>query len=176
MLSPTNTPFYYSNRTTIFTGISDRALALAAPIIAFWSLSITFHLFDISGWKWLEQYRIHESSEVTSRNRASRSQVIFAVLLQQVIQTALGIFWMSADASGAEFSHTEKMEQIASTLTNVVQWSFGQRIAKIFLDSQGTASVYVLYWWAIPIAQFFFAMSVHFILTSYHIITFLNNH
>jgi hypothetical protein len=41
-----------------------------------------FHLLDFAtAWRWLAPYRIHEA-EVAVRNRASRAQVLRAVLVQ----------------------------------------------------------------------------------------------
>jgi sphinganine C4-monooxygenase len=84
--------------------------------------------------------------------------VVWAVLLQQLIQTALGWFWMSADASITEPTHREKMEGIAQFLTTAAMWIFGERLGQSLLESQGAALVYMLYWWGIPTSQFFFAM------------------
>jgi hypothetical protein len=155
---PTETPFYYSPRPSLISGISDRALALTAPIVAFWALSLTFHLLDVSDWKWLHKYRIHESAEVRSRNRASRSEVVRAVLLQQLIQTVLGFLWMSSDASSKEYDHKDKMEDIARVFVAAVGWVFGERTAEQMLMLHGPTSIYFIYWWGIPAVQFLLAM------------------
>jgi len=157
---PDCTPFYYSNRPSLLAGISDQTLALAAPIISFWALSLAFHLLDTSQWQWLEQYRIHESSEVRSRNRASRVQVVLAVILQQIIQSALGFFWMSPDASSTKINHQHKMQSIASKLASAAMWVFDEHTGKYLMHSHGPSLVYVVYWWGLPLVQFLFAMCV----------------
>src|SRR5271170_1616512 len=130
---PDDTPFYHCSRPSLLTGISDQVLALVGPVIAYWALSLLFHFLDTSGWRWLEKYRIHESSEVQSRNRASRSQVIWAVLLQQATQTTLGLYWISGDT--AEINHREKMENIARFLESAAKRVFGMHARKLLLDS-----------------------------------------
>jgi sphinganine C4-monooxygenase len=150
-------PFYYVHRPSLVSGISDHILALASPIIAYWAFSLLFHFLDISGWQWLEKYRIHESKEVQSRNRASPSQVVWGVLLQQLIQTTLGLYWLSGDSEGVQINHQEKMEEIARFLVSVARLVSGTRVPEI-LPSAQDASVYFLYWWGIPFLQFFLAM------------------
>ncbi|GLB43434.1 putative fatty acid hydroxylase superfamily protein [Lyophyllum shimeji] len=150
----TAVPFYYSHKPTVIAAVPDQHLALAAPVLAYWSLSLFFHCLDISGWKWLEKYRIHDSAEVATRNRATRSQVIWAVLLQQVIQTVLGLFWLTNEAPVA--NHQEKIRAIALQLQPLVELVVGTQNAHTLLpDLAWTA-----YWWAIPTFQFLFAMFV----------------
>ncbi|KAG6856572.1 hypothetical protein H0H87_003072 [Tephrocybe sp. NHM501043] len=126
-------PFYYSFSPSLITGIRDSHLALASPIIAYWGLSLFFHFLDISGWKWLEKYRIHESVEVQSRNRATRTEVVWAVILQHAIQTVLGLFWLSAEGEPVDHQN---------------------------IQAVGPDLVYYVYWWAIPTLQFFAAMFI----------------
>jgi sphinganine C4-monooxygenase len=154
-LRPTDVPFYYSFRRSLIVGFSDHALALAAPIFAYWFLSLTFHYLDTSGWKWLEKYRIHDSVEVRSRNLASRSQVVWAVLLQQVIQTLLGLVWMSEEASRG-VNHGEKMDDIIAILEPLMRLAVGAEVSRSLLPS----AVYFVYWWVIPSFQFLAAMYV----------------
>ncbi|KAH9981970.1 fatty acid hydroxylase superfamily-domain-containing protein [Russula compacta] len=88
-------PIYYSPAPSLLSSLSDPLLAVLAPLPAYWLTSGLFHLLDLSDWRWLARYRIHDSAEVASRNRVSRLQVLRAVLLQQAIQTALGFVWVS---------------------------------------------------------------------------------
>lgn len=150
-----NVPFYYSLKPALVDGFPDHYLALAAPIGAYWSLSLFFHYLDISGWKWLDKYRIHESAEVKSRNLASRSQVVWAVLLQQVIQTMLGLVWMD-DAAKDLVNHGERMMRIGSIVQPALQYLAGGELSRTLLPEV----VYCIYWWLIPTFQFFFAMCV----------------
>lgn len=145
-------PFYYSYNQTLVKGVSDHHLALAAPILAYWSLSLVFHFLDTREWKSLEKYRIHDSAEVSSRNLVTRSQVVWAVIFQQIVQTFLGYFWLS-DKATETVRHAEKMEGIAYVLLPVVQLA-GSRIGSTVLPDL----VYYTYWWAIPAIQFLFAI------------------
>ncbi|KAF5383582.1 hypothetical protein D9615_003703 [Tricholomella constricta] len=147
-------PFYYSYKPTLIAGIPDHHLALAGPIVAYWSLSLFFHFLDISGWKWLDKYRIHDSAEVQSRNRATRSEVVWAVLLQQVIQTILGLFWLSDEMKVA--NHSGQLQAIAARLQPLVEWAVDEQNAGHVLSDL----VYYVYWWAIPSCQFLCAMFI----------------
>ncbi|KAF8074755.1 fatty acid hydroxylase superfamily-domain-containing protein [Lyophyllum atratum] len=147
-------PFYYSYKSTLIAGVPDHHLAVAAPILAYWSLSLLFHGLDISGWKWLDKYRIHESSEVQSRNRATRSEVVWAVLLQQLIQTVLGLVWLGNETQVV--NHLEEMQIIAVYLKPVVEWATGPQNVQAVLPNL----VFHVYWWAIPTFQFLAAMFI----------------
>jgi sphinganine C4-monooxygenase len=147
-------PFYYSHKTSLFAAFPDQYLALALPIFAYWSLSLFFHYLDISGWKWLERYRIHESSEVKARNIATRSQVAWAVLLQQVIQTLLGLLWLSGRPRAT--NHLQNMQGISIKLGPLLGWSMGGTNSEVVMHDL----VYFVYWWSIPILQFLAAMYV----------------
>jgi sphinganine C4-monooxygenase len=157
---PSTVPFYHTDRPSLLTGIPDNVLVLAAPIVAYWFLSLFFHLLDISGWTWLEKYRIHETVEVKSRNRATRSDVVWAVLLQQGIQTALGVYWMTGETHTGDGRWIKEMQTTGSMLSYVVNGVLGKEIGSKVLRSQGADMVYFLYWWGIPIAQAVFAMFI----------------
>lgn len=58
------------------------------PIIGYWALSMFFHWIDVMDF--FPQYRLHTPAEVAKRNRVSRWEVIRDVVIQQVIQTAVG--------------------------------------------------------------------------------------
>src|SRR5689334_8226053 len=97
--SSADTPFYYSSRPSQFSAISDVYLALAAPLVAYWALSLIFHYFDQQSWKWLERARIHDSEEVKRKNLVSKSEVVGMVLFQQLIQTVAGVYWVAEDST-----------------------------------------------------------------------------
>lgn len=147
---PLNTPFYYSHKPSLFARFPDQYLALAAPIFAYWYLSLFFHYLDISGWKWLEKYRIHESSEVKARNIATRSHVVGFVFLQQVIQTLLGLMWLDVPEAT---NHTQNMQDIAVKLRPLLAW------VAVEVKSEDNF-LYFIYWWGIPVFQFIAAMYV----------------
>jgi sphinganine C4-monooxygenase len=69
--------------------ISDTHLALALPIIAYWSVSLFFHIIDT--YDLFPQYRLHTPAELLKRNHASRWDVLRDVILQHIIQTVTGL-------------------------------------------------------------------------------------
>jgi sphinganine C4-monooxygenase len=141
-------PIYYSPAPSLLTSLSDPTLTVIAPVIAYWVTSGVFHILDSSNWAWLNYYRIHDSVEVASRNRASRVAVLLAVLFQQLIQTVLGLLWVSEVSERAD--HATAMRSIAHTLVS----SLG------LFDETAAQYAYLLYWWLIPAAQLFVAMCV----------------
>lgn len=144
-------PFYYSPRKNLIDGISDSITAVSSPLVAYWTLSMFFHFLDVSGWKWLEKYRIHESEEVTSKNLVSRSQVLLAVIIQQAIQTALGLLWIQEEER--IFNHAERIHNISAFFQSFFTHYLGDWGKTMFPQIS-----YTIYWWVIPAAQFFFAM------------------
>ena len=69
--------------------VSDFHLSLVLPVAAYWFMSLIFWYIDKKDW-W-SQYRIHTPAEFKQRNRVSVGEVLRSVILQQVIQTALGL-------------------------------------------------------------------------------------
>ncbi|KAI9730055.1 MAG: hypothetical protein M1834_006047 [Cirrosporium novae-zelandiae] len=69
--------------------ISDKNLALFAPIIAYWTFSMFFHFIDT--FNFLPQYRLHTPAEVLKRNHATRYEVLRDVIFQHIIQTLSGM-------------------------------------------------------------------------------------
>ncbi|TKA26655.1 hypothetical protein B0A50_04763 [Salinomyces thailandicus] len=68
--------------------ISDANLALALPILAYWGVSLIFHVID--EWDLFPQYRLHTPAEVLKRNHVSRWDVFRDVVIQQIVQTIVG--------------------------------------------------------------------------------------
>ncbi|EME47169.1 hypothetical protein DOTSEDRAFT_69209 [Dothistroma septosporum NZE10] len=73
----------------IVPGLDDKYLTMALPVIAYWGVSLFFHLID--EWDLFPQYRLHTPAEVLKRNHVSRWDVFRDVIIQQVIQTIVGI-------------------------------------------------------------------------------------
>lgn len=69
--------------------ISDAHLALAAPVIGYWIVSLFFHIIDT--YDLLPQYRLHTPAELLKRNPATQYDVLKDVILQHVIQTIAGL-------------------------------------------------------------------------------------
>ena len=148
----TGYPFYYSPKAQLVDGIPDHLLTLAAPVIAYWALSLFFHFLDISEWKWLDKYRIHESEEAKSKNLVTKSQVVWAVIFQQVIQTGLGLAALSDDSSHL-VNHRLHLLRIATYVERCLPWLSGSpRVLARFTE--------FVYWWGIPALQFLGAMYV----------------
>lgn len=69
--------------------IADKYLILILPIVAYWAMSMVFHYIDTLDW--FPQYRLHTPAEVLKRNHVSRWEVVRDVIIQQIVQTAVGL-------------------------------------------------------------------------------------
>jgi sphinganine C4-monooxygenase len=153
-------PFYYNEHPSILPGVTDKTLSVIAPLVAYWALSLVFHALDTWGANstWLGRYRIHESAEVRSKNLVSKWHVVGAVLLQQAIQTLLGVFWVDAEDS-ALTDHTAKMSRMSPILVqSTLLWTGNPQMAISHLRAWGSLVLHFIYWWAIPTFQIFFAL------------------
>ncbi|KIJ20767.1 hypothetical protein PAXINDRAFT_106468 [Paxillus involutus ATCC 200175] len=157
-LPPLKVPFYFAMRRNLFDSVPDNILALVAPIVAYWVMSLFFHYLDGSGWSWLDKYRIHESKEVISRNRATRSEVIWAVVIQHTIQTLLGYYWLSEPPHISASRCIMEMEAAGKGLVQLVRWAVGPKAGEYFLELWGAEITHWLYWWGIPAAQLLFSL------------------
>lgn len=152
-------PFYYSYEPSLIPWLSDKDLSLAAPIAAYWSLSLFFHALDVWGehWAWLQPYRIHESAEVKSRNLVSKSSVVMAVIIQQVIQTILGALFLEDTAHTVD--HCARMRKWSPFLVQSTLLYMGDPSrAQQFLQTWGPSIVHFVYWWLIPALQLLWAL------------------
>jgi sphinganine C4-monooxygenase len=82
-------------RPSIIPGISDTLLQLLLPVIAYWTVSLGYHAFDT--YEIFPQYRLHTPAEVLKRNHVTRYDVIKAVVIQQILQTATGFVIAAMD-------------------------------------------------------------------------------
>jgi sphinganine C4-monooxygenase len=159
-LPPVKIPFYFSLRQNIFDGIPDTHIALAAPVLAYWLLSFVFYCLDISGWQWLDKYRIHESEEVKSKNLATPWEVARAVLIQHATQTVLGLAWLIESPEISVARCQSEMEGLGRTLVWIVRHLLGEETGMKFLELRGPGMTHWLYWWGIPAAQMLFALFI----------------
>ncbi|KAG1723727.1 fatty acid hydroxylase superfamily-domain-containing protein [Suillus paluster] len=159
-LPPIKIPFYFSLRPNLFDGIPDTYVAVAAPVLAYWFMSLIFHCLDISSWKWLDKYRIHESEEVKSRNLATYWEVIRAVIIQHVMQTMLGLAWLTEPPEISVARCQSQMEDLGRTLILVLRFLMGEETGMKFLDLRGPEMTHWLYWWGIPVVQILFALFI----------------
>ena len=162
------TPFYFQAQPTVIPGVSDKYLSLALPIVVYWVVSLFYHALDTLQLSFTEQYRLHESDEVTKRNRVSVTRVIVMVVVQQLIQTILGLLLLDDDAVGLQQTfadHPARILAIAASLRSYTAKVFGASLeptlTKLVLGGHdGLAAAWWLYWWGIPTAQFWFAFFV----------------
>ena len=83
-------PSYTLNlRPSLIPGVSDVVLQLVAPVIAYWVVSLFFHILDT--YDLFPQYRLHTPAEISKRNHVSRYEVFRDVVVQQVLQTVFGL-------------------------------------------------------------------------------------
>ena len=150
-LQSTYIPWYFTEKPEIIPGFKDEYLALAAPVVAYWTLSLFFHFLDTRTWRWLDNHRIHPSKEVASKNLVTRSAVVYAVILQHIIQTGLGIWWLATDEH-KHVPHQLAVRGIARTVEGVFEFA-GIRDPVLVLSVAE-----LVYWWAIPAFQLFAAM------------------
>ncbi|KAJ7911915.1 fatty acid hydroxylase superfamily-domain-containing protein [Mycena leptocephala] len=166
-------PWYYSHKPSLIDGVSDTYVALAAPVIAYWTSALMFHYLDTCNWPILKRYRIHESTEVASRNRASRTAVVSVAIIQHLLQTTLGLIGM--EERQTPVNHVQKVAAIRQwlTLTMVEQGE----VADCILSRMAQW----VYWWGIPLLQFLFAMFIidtwqYFVHRYMHMNKFLYRH
>lgn len=81
-------------KPSLIPGISDIFLQAISPVVAYWVVSLFFHILDV--YDLCAQYRLHTPAEVLKRNHVSRYEVFRDVVIQQIIQTffavAIGYF------------------------------------------------------------------------------------
>ena len=116
--------------------IPDKLLTLLLPIFAYWGLSMFFHWIDTKDY--FPQYRLHTPAEVSKRNRVSRWEVIRDVLIQQVVQTAVG--WVLGMTEPDDFFGKEQYDvAVWARRIRIVQRSIPGLLATVGLDATGLA-------------------------------------
>lgn len=103
--------------------ISDFWLFLIVPHIAYWALSLIFHVIDT--FDLFPQYRLHTPEEITARNHATRWEVFRDVLIQQVIQTL----------TGAVLSLTDDPHMVGTETHDIAVWAQRIRLAQRVLPN-----------------------------------------
>lgn len=76
-------------RPQLVPGVPDYVLQLIAPVIAYWVVSLFFHILDTCDL--FPEYRLHTPAEILKRNKVTRYEVFRDVIVQQVIQTIFGV-------------------------------------------------------------------------------------
>lgn len=173
-------PFYYTNSNQLIPGLSDKTTSLLAPILAYWAFSLFFHFLDQL--PSLDKYRLHPPSELLSKNKVTVSQVIKAVLIQQVVQTALGFAVLDdEDEFVSDKQHLQAMATYSGYITFFLKLALGPSLATSMLSQYGASITQFTYWWLIPTIQFVWAcfiMDTHqyFLHRLFHINKFLYRH
>lgn len=111
-------------RPPLLSRISDFHLSLLLPIFAYWFLSTLYLL--ISHFDLFSQYRLHTPAEFKARNRATVLDVLRSVILQQVLQTAWGLFLGHVLLGSGEMMGREEYD--------VAAWVMRVRGAKYWLS------------------------------------------
>lgn len=166
IVPPTFTPWYHSTAPSLVPGLSDRLLTLLCPIIAYWALSFFFHLLDTRSrsppfsWMNIERYRIHESEEVKTRNIVTPAEVFRAVVIQQILQTGLGLWWLEEDKLDVPSvaDHVAAMHRLGPPILRAASILLGDVTAARLVRSYGSSLVYAMYWWLIPVFQILVAL------------------
>ena len=102
-------------RPSLVPGVSDVMLQLVAPIVAYWTVSLVFHLFDV--YDVFPQYRLHTPAEILKRNRVTRYEVFRDVILQQIVQTCFGLI----------MAHFDPPEMVGKEEYDVAVWAWRLR-------------------------------------------------
>ncbi|TIC19018.1 hypothetical protein E3Q13_01600 [Wallemia mellicola] len=180
IIPPVSHPWYDIQSNEIIPGLSDKATSLILPVLAYWVFSLFFHALDqVSS---LDKYRIHPPEELTTKNKVTVKQVIKAVLIQQVVQTALGFVVMDdLDEYRSDNGHIAAMIGYSGYITSFLKLALGPSITMNLLSQYGKSITHFTYWWIIPAIQFVwacFVMDTHqyFLHRLFHINKFLYRH
>lgn len=113
--------YHLTPRPSLIPGVSDAVLQLVAPVIAYWVVSLFFHILDT--YDLFSQYRLHTPAEVLKRNRVTKYEVVRDVIIQQIIQTVFGLALASLDP----------VETIGKEEYDVAVWAQRLRLAQRYL-------------------------------------------
>lgn len=116
--------------------IPDKLLTLLLPIAAYWGLSMFFHWIDTKDY--FPQYRLHTPVEVAKRNKVSRYEVVRDVVVQQIIQTAVG--WLLGMTEPDDFFGKEEYDvAVWARRIRIAQRAIPGLLAFVGLDAAGLA-------------------------------------
>jgi len=129
----------------------------------------------------IEKFRIHDSEEMKAKNKATPAEVLRAVIFQQIVQTAMGWWWLAETPIEDASKHGLAMRRLAPTVFRFTQILLGDVTARRLLSSYGSLLLYSMYWWIIPAFQFLLAFFVidtwqYFLHRLMHVNKFLYRH
>ncbi|OQN97604.1 hypothetical protein B0A48_16468 [Cryoendolithus antarcticus] len=117
--------------------ISDAYLGPALLVIAYWAMSGLFHAID--SLDLFPQYRLHTPAEVLKRNHVSRWEVLRDVVIQQVIQTGVGIALTVLDKEAMGGREEWDVAWWAQWVRRA-QWGIPGLLSLVGLDAKGMSS------------------------------------
>lgn len=134
--------------------MSDKQLALFVPFVVYWIYSCFYHLISTYEVSFFEKYRIHSLIEVETRNKVSMGEVIRAVLIQQILQTLLGLLLVVVEDEDillddeVEILGYRKALESISVIFGI--WNLLEPYQSVIAET--------LYWYLIPSLRFLFSM------------------
>ncbi|KAI1116031.1 fatty acid hydroxylase superfamily-domain-containing protein [Nemania sp. NC0429] len=111
-------PYTLTEAPDTIAGIPDFYLSAIAPVVAYWAVSLIFHLIDI--YDLFPQYRLHTPAEILQRNRATRFEVFRDVIIQQIIQTGMAVV----------LGYTDPPQLVGREEHDVAVWATRVRLAQ----------------------------------------------
>ncbi|KAI1376702.1 fatty acid hydroxylase superfamily-domain-containing protein [Hypoxylon crocopeplum] len=109
--------------TDLISWLPDFYLSILAPTVAYWIVSIFFHIIDT--FDVFPQYRLHTPAEIAQRNKATRYEVLRDVIFQQIIQGVIG----------AVLGMTDPPQLVGMEEYDVAVWATRVRLAQRALPS-----------------------------------------
>ncbi|KAF8586042.1 hypothetical protein K439DRAFT_1002335 [Ramaria rubella] len=143
ILSNVSTPFYYLDRPRFHPGLSDKSLALLAPLLTYWSIFLLHQVFLVAH----------------APRRRPRSYKWRLTAEIQFVQTLFGWVWLTryGRKEGPPNDLVGDIRAVGNIFGVVLPWLMGRANAQHFLDQNGEELIQFAYWWALPIARQFFA-------------------
>ncbi|KAK9703872.1 Sphingolipid C4-hydroxylase sur2 [Basidiobolus ranarum] len=149
--------------TQLLSFISDKTLALMLPVVVYWIFSGFFYFVSELRIPFFEKYRNHTPEEEKAKNQVTVKEVITNVLVQQFIQTLLGLIVVAAEgAEEVDYSFTP-----TKFLADQYQAECFQILNVLSICPESRSSAYllaitsqILTWIVLPFARFMVAMLV----------------
>jgi len=137
------TPFYYTSRPRWCPYMSDKSLALLAPIIAHWFLILLYRMF------------LHSSE---GDRHTLKRQAVRLMAEIQIVQTLFGWVWLTrfGNKEGPRDPAGE-MQVVGRLFGSILPSLVGKEHAQEFLNRHGENLIQFGYWWAIPVTRHFLA-------------------
>ncbi|KAK9766598.1 Sphingolipid C4-hydroxylase sur2 [Basidiobolus ranarum] len=149
--------------TQLLSFVSDKTLSLVSPVAAYWLFSGFFYMMSELRLPFFEKYKIHTPEEEKAKNKVTVKEVMGNVLLQQILQTMVGLLIVAAESEDqTDYSFTP-----ISVLASQYQEECFQFFNVISLCQLDPSTAYFLAlvsqfmtWVAIPFARFMVALFV----------------